>query len=43
VRSLEDLTVVTSWLEAGRPAPLLLDAKVVADEPAWWLAEAFGH
>jgi thiamine pyrophosphate-dependent acetolactate synthase large subunit-like protein len=43
VRSVEDLAVVTSWLEAGRPAPLLLDAKVVADEPSWWLAEAFGH
>jgi thiamine pyrophosphate-dependent acetolactate synthase large subunit-like protein len=43
VRSVDDLAVVTSWLDAGRPAPLLLDAKVVADEPAWWLAEAFGH
>jgi len=43
VREPGDLSVVTSWLGAGRPAPLLLDAKVVADEPSWWLAEAFGH
>ncbi|HEU4567929.1 MAG TPA: thiamine pyrophosphate-binding protein [Marmoricola sp.] len=43
VRSVADLSVVSSWLEAGRPVPLLLDAKVVADEPSWWLAEAFGH
>ena len=43
VRSVDDLAVVTSWLDAGRRAPLLLDAKVVADEPSWWLAEAFGH
>lgn len=44
VRSVEDLDGITSWLDGPRDRPLVVDAKVVSDEPAWWLAEAFrGH
>ncbi|GGB31159.1 acetolactate synthase I/II/III large subunit [Flexivirga endophytica] len=42
VRNRDDLAPVADWL-AERSRPLLIDAKVVADEPSWWLAEAFGH
>ncbi|NMO88376.1 thiamine pyrophosphate-binding protein [Actinomycetospora sp. TBRC 11914] len=41
VRSGADLGVVRPWLDGPRDRPLLLDAKVVADAPSWWLAEAF--
>jgi thiamine pyrophosphate-dependent acetolactate synthase large subunit-like protein len=44
VREIDDLAPVTDWLAGPRDAPLLVDAKVVADEPSWWLEEAFrGH
>ena len=43
VRRPEDLSRVASWLVGDRSRPLLIDAKVVADQPSWWLAEAFGH
>ncbi len=43
VRSAADLEAVRAWLAGPRDRPLLVDAKIVADEPAWWLAEAFGH
>nr|WP_264372478.1 thiamine pyrophosphate-binding protein [Georgenia subflava] len=43
VRSVADLAGVSSWLDGPRDTPLLIDAKVRADEPSWWLAEAFGH
>jgi thiamine pyrophosphate-dependent acetolactate synthase large subunit-like protein len=44
VRSQADLDAVQSWLDAGRPRPMLVDAKVVDSEPSWWLEEAFrGH
>ncbi len=43
VRSPDDLAGVREWLAGPRDRPLLIDAKVVADEPSWWLAEAFGH
>ncbi len=44
VRSPADLAVVGEWLAGPRDRPLLLDAKVRADAPSWWLAEAFkGH
>ncbi|MEE6286681.1 thiamine pyrophosphate-binding protein [Georgenia sp. MJ173] len=43
VRSLDDLGPVADWLAGPRVRPLLIDAKIVADEPSWWLAEAFGH
>ncbi|MEY9890512.1 acetolactate synthase-1/2/3 large subunit [Catenulispora sp. MAP5-51] len=44
VRSPQDLKVVAPWLAGPRERPLLLDAKVAADEASWWLEEAFrGH
>lgn len=44
VRTPEDLKVLAPWLAGARERPLLLDAKVVADEASWWLEEAFrGH
>ncbi len=44
VRRAEDLAAVRDWLDGARDTPLLIDAKVVADEPSWWLEEAFrGH
>jgi thiamine pyrophosphate-dependent acetolactate synthase large subunit-like protein len=44
VRGAADLAVVGEWLAGPRDRPLLLDAKVRADTPSWWLAEAFkGH
>ncbi|RFU21556.1 thiamine pyrophosphate-binding protein [Geodermatophilus marinus] len=43
VRAERDLEPVARWLAGPRSRPLLLDAKVAADEPSWWLAEAFGH
>jgi acetolactate synthase I/II/III large subunit len=44
VRTVGDLTAVENWLNGPRSAPMLVDAKVVADQPSWWLEEAFrGH
>jgi acetolactate synthase I/II/III large subunit len=44
VRRPADLDAVRRWLDGDRQAPLLLDAKVVADTGSWWLEEAFrGH
>ena len=44
VRTPGDLRAVEDWLAGPRSAPLLVDAKVVADRGAWWLEEAFrGH
>jgi acetolactate synthase-1/2/3 large subunit len=44
VRGPADLDAVRAWLDAGRPRPMLVDAKVVDAQPAWWLEEAFrGH
>ncbi|WP_327394647.1 thiamine pyrophosphate-binding protein [Streptomyces phaeochromogenes] len=44
VRTRVDLKAVEDWLAGPRSAPLLVDAKVVADRGAWWLEEAFrGH
>ncbi|MFG1623329.1 thiamine pyrophosphate-binding protein [Kribbella sp. NPDC049227] len=44
VRTVGDLSAVRDWLDGPRSAPLLVDAKVVADHPSWWLEEAFrGH
>jgi thiamine pyrophosphate-dependent acetolactate synthase large subunit-like protein len=44
VRDVDDLSPVADWLAGPRDAPLLVDAKVVSDEPSWWLEEAFrGH
>ncbi|MGK5174075.1 thiamine pyrophosphate-dependent enzyme, partial [Geodermatophilus sp. CPCC 205761] len=44
VRGVDDLAAVAGWVAGPREAPLLVDAKVAADEPSWWLEEAFrGH
>ncbi|MEV4265562.1 thiamine pyrophosphate-binding protein [Kribbella sp. NPDC049584] len=44
VRTAGDLTAVKDWLDGPRSAPMLVDAKVVAAQPSWWLEEAFrGH
>ncbi|MFD3399056.1 thiamine pyrophosphate-binding protein [Kribbella sp. NPDC058693] len=43
VRTVGDLAAVKDWLNGPRSAPMLVDAKV-ADQPSWWLEEAFrGH
>jgi thiamine pyrophosphate-dependent acetolactate synthase large subunit-like protein len=44
VRSPADLDAVRAWVDAGRPRPMLVDAKVADQQPSWWLEEAFrGH
>jgi acetolactate synthase I/II/III large subunit len=44
VRRPADLDAVRRWLDAGRPRPMLVDAKVADQQPSWWLEEAFrGH
>ena len=44
VRSPGDLEPVAAWLRGPRDTPLVIDAKVVAGQGAWWLEEAFrGH
>jgi thiamine pyrophosphate-dependent acetolactate synthase large subunit-like protein len=44
VRRRDDLAGLTDWLDGPRDTPLLVDAKVTAGRPAWWLEEAFrGH
>jgi thiamine pyrophosphate-dependent acetolactate synthase large subunit-like protein len=44
VRTVADLDAVADWIAGPREHPLLVDAKVVTDHPAWWLEEAFrGH
>lgn len=44
VRAVADLDPVAAWIAGDRGRPLLVDAKVVADHPSWWLEEAFrGH
>jgi thiamine pyrophosphate-dependent acetolactate synthase large subunit-like protein len=44
VRRRDDLAGLTGWLDGPRDTPLLIDAKVTAGRPAWWLEEAFrGH
>jgi thiamine pyrophosphate-dependent acetolactate synthase large subunit-like protein len=43
-RAVDDLAPVANWVAGPRSAPLLIDAKVAAGEPSWWLEEAFrGH
>ena len=44
VRTLADLDAVRTWIDGPRRHPLLVDAKVVKDQPSWWLEDAFrGH
>ncbi|WP_045747671.1 thiamine pyrophosphate-binding protein [Actinoplanes rectilineatus] len=44
VRTPADLEPVATWLAGPRDVPLLVDAKIAAGRPSWWLEEAFrGH
>jgi thiamine pyrophosphate-dependent acetolactate synthase large subunit-like protein len=44
VRGPADLGPVREWLDGPRDVPMVIDAKVAADRPSWWLEEAFrGH
>jgi acetolactate synthase I/II/III large subunit len=44
VRTADDLDLVSEWVSGDRTSPLLIDAKVVNEQPSWWLEEAFrGH
>ncbi|MGK5555283.1 thiamine pyrophosphate-binding protein [Actinomadura kijaniata] len=44
VRRPGDLSAVADWLAGPRDRPLVVDAKVTRERPAWWLEEAFrGH
>jgi thiamine pyrophosphate-dependent acetolactate synthase large subunit-like protein len=44
VRTVGDLDGLRGWLAGERRRPYLVDAKVVADRPSWWLEDAFrGH
>lgn len=44
VRGPADLEQVRNWVASAPTRPLVIDAKVVNDGGAWWLAEAFqGH
>jgi thiamine pyrophosphate-dependent acetolactate synthase large subunit-like protein len=44
VRRPADLDPVRAWLAGPRQQPLVIDAKVTADQGSWWLEEAFrGH
>ena len=41
VRGPADLDPVRAWLAGPRQQPLVIDAKVTADQGSWWLEEAF--
>ncbi|WP_433296339.1 thiamine pyrophosphate-binding protein [Actinoplanes sp. CA-030573] len=44
VRAAADLGPVAAWLAGPRDVPMVVDAKVSATRPSWWLEEAFrGH
>ena len=44
VRHPGDLAPVAAWLAGPREVPMVVDAKVAAGRPSWWLEEAFrGH
>jgi thiamine pyrophosphate-dependent acetolactate synthase large subunit-like protein len=44
VRHPSDLAPVAQWAAGPRNVPMLIDAKVTATRPSWWLEEAFrGH
>jgi thiamine pyrophosphate-dependent acetolactate synthase large subunit-like protein len=44
VRAPSDLSPVAEWAAGPRTAPMVIDAKVAATRPSWWLEEAFrGH
>jgi thiamine pyrophosphate-dependent acetolactate synthase large subunit-like protein len=44
VRAPADLAAVKEWLAGPRDVPMVVDVKVAAGRPSWWLEEAFrGH
>jgi len=44
VRDPADLAPVAKWVAGPRSVPMVVDAKVAATRPSWWLEEAFrGH
>ncbi len=43
VGTIDDIVPVREWINGSRNSPFLVDARVQTAEPAWWLAEAFGH
>ncbi|WP_433367879.1 thiamine pyrophosphate-binding protein [Actinoplanes sp. CA-142083] len=44
VRHSSDLAPVAEWAAGPRNVPMVIDAKVNASRPSWWLEEAFrGH
>ncbi|WP_131764060.1 thiamine pyrophosphate-dependent enzyme, partial [Actinomadura fibrosa] len=44
VRRPGDLAAVADWLAGPRDRPMVVDAKVTRERPAWWLEDAFrGH
>lgn len=43
VREADDLLPLKAWLDGPRKTPIVIDAKTVSKEAAWWLKEAFGH
>jgi thiamine pyrophosphate-dependent acetolactate synthase large subunit-like protein len=44
VREVADLAPVAAWVAGPRDVPMVVDAKVAAGRPSWWLEEAFrGH
>ncbi|MFC7533822.1 thiamine pyrophosphate-binding protein [Actinoplanes sp. GCM10030250] len=44
VRTPADLASVAAWVAGPRDVPMVVDLKVAAGRPSWWLEEAFrGH
>jgi thiamine pyrophosphate-dependent acetolactate synthase large subunit-like protein len=44
VRQAGDMAAVAEWVSGPRDVPMVVDMKVSADRPSWWLEEAFrGH
>jgi thiamine pyrophosphate-dependent acetolactate synthase large subunit-like protein len=44
VRQPADLAAVREWADGPRDVPMVVDLKVAAGRPSWWLEEAFrGH
>jgi acetolactate synthase I/II/III large subunit len=44
IRQPGDLDAVSAWVAGPRDVPMVVDVKVAAGRPSWWLEEAFrGH
>jgi thiamine pyrophosphate-dependent acetolactate synthase large subunit-like protein len=44
VRQVGDLAALARWLDGPRDRPIVIDAKITAEQGSWWLEEAFrGH